>query len=314
MKVLITGASGMIGTHFVEAFRSRGDDVVGLARPTSTGRQNPDRCYPFIEADVLDRGGVAAAIQEVRPDIIIHLAAQAFNGTSWRCEDYTYQANVIGTLNMLSAARDHTPGAKILVACSSAEYGRVAIEDCPLKEDRLLRPVSPYGVTKVATECMAFQHYSNYGMKIYLPRLFIHVGTGHPPATAIQNFAMQLALITKGRRPPVMEVGRLDTARDFIDVRDGVQGMLALLDHGQPGVPVNICTGEAVTIGRILEILMGHAGMKVEVNQSPKLLRPSDEPLLLGDNSRLLALGWRRRYTIEETLAAVFEDWAARVA
>ena len=129
-----------------------------------------------------------------------------------------------------------------MLACSSAEYGNIRPDECPLKEERLLQPFSPYGVSKVGVECLGFQYHANYGMAVYLPRLFIHVGTGHPPATAIQNFARQLALIAKGKAEPVMKVGVLTTARDFIDVRDGVEGMMLLLEAGQPGRPVNICT------------------------------------------------------------------------
>ena len=149
-------------------------------------------------------------------------------------------------------------------------------------------------------------------MQIYLPRLFIHVGTGHPPATAIQNFARQVAQVKKGKLESVMRVGRLDTARDFIDARDGVEGMLLILDKGQAGQPINICNKKAHTIQEVLDILLEVSGVDVEVQQDPALLRPSDEPLLLGDNSRLLALGWERQHTFRETLTAVYEDWLAR--
>ena len=109
-----------------------------------------------------------------------------------------------------------------------------------------------------------------------------------------------------------MRVGRLDTARDFIDVRDGVEGMLQLLEKGQPGQPINICNQKAHTIQEVLDILVEESGVDVDVEQDPALLRPSDEPLLLGDNSRLRALGWERRYTFRETLQTVYADWLAR--
>jgi GDP-4-dehydro-6-deoxy-D-mannose reductase len=241
------------------------------------------------------------------------MAAQAFNGSSWDIEQYTHQANILGSRNVLNAARTACPQAKVLLACSSAEYGDVQPADCPLIEDRPLRPMTPYGVSKAATEMLGYQYFKNYGLPVYLPRLFIHVGTGHPPATAIQNFARQVALIAKGRSAPVIKVGRLDTARDFIDVRDGVDGMMRLLENGQPGQPVNICTGEAVTIRRVLEILVEIGGVTTEIKEEQSLLRPSDEPLLLGDNRRLRALGWNRRFTIRETLESVLQDWMKRI-
>ena len=173
--------------------------------------------------------------------------------------------------------------------------------------------MTPYGVTKVTTECMGYQYFRNFGMPVFLPRMFIHVGTGHPPATAIQNFARQIALVASGRAEPVLRTGRLDTARDFIDVRDGVDAMLSLVEKGEPGRPVNICNGVAPTIREVLDMLLDIAGVQVEVRQDPALLRPSDEPLLLGDNSRLLALGWQRRHPLRETLEGVFHDWMSRV-
>ena len=312
MKVLITGSTGMIGGHFVTACEKKGWETHGLSRSTSHSRQNPILNHRHDECDILDRGSLLTLLARFKPHIIMHMAAQAFNGASWGSEDYTHQANFTGTLNLLNAARHESPRAKVLLACSSAQYGDVQPEDCPLQEDRLLRPITPYGVSKTSCETLGYQYFANYGMQVYLPRLFIHVGTGHPPATAIQNFARQVAQIKKGKLEPVMRVGRLDTARDFIDVRDGVEGMLRMLEKGQAGEPVNICNQKAHTIQEVLDILVEESGVDVDVEQDHSLLRPSDEPLLLGDNSRLRALGWERRYTFRETLQTVYADWLAR--
>ena len=312
MKVLVTGSTGMIGSHFVSACEKKKWVTAGLSRSTSHSRQSPILNHQHHECDILDRGSLLVLLEKLKPDIIIHMAAQAFNAVSWGSEDYTHQANFTGTLKLLNAARQKCPKAKILLACSSAEYGDVLPEDCPLKEERLLRPITPYGVSKASCEALGYQYFANYGMQVYLPRLFIHVGTGHPPATAIQNFARQIALIKKGRIEPVMRVGRLDTARDFIDVRDGVDGMLQLLIKGQPGQPINICNQKAHTIKEVLDTLLEVSGVTVTVEKDPTLLRPSDEPLLLGNNSRLQALGWKRQYTLTETLKAVYEDWLTR--
>lgn len=313
MKALITGSTGMIGSHIVDYLASENYEVTGLARSSSSSRLHSNHSYPIKRCDVLDADAIRKVLRELRPDLIIHMAAQAFNGTSWDVEDYTYQVNVFGVLNVLKAAKEYCPESKILLACSSAEYGDIKPEECPLVENRPLRPVTPYGVTKVAGENIGYQYYCNYGMQIYLPRLFIHVGTGHPPATAIQNFAMQLALIKKGRIEPKIKVGRLDTARDFIDVRDGVAALMLLLQKGSAGDPINICNGTAVRIDEILRLLLDISGLDVEIVNDKGLLRPSDEPVLLGDNSKLRELGWQRKYTMEDTLSAVYADWINRV-
>jgi GDP-4-dehydro-6-deoxy-D-mannose reductase len=313
MKALITGITGMIGLHCASAARQAGWETFGIARNSASSRLAAIEDPSIIRCDMMDYEELEAAFRLVQPDVVIHMAAQAFNGGSWRMEWSTHQMNYLGTLNVLRCCRMVVPNARVLLACSSAEYGDVQPEDCPLKEDRPLRPISPYGVTKVAAESLGFQYFRNYGMQVYLPRLFIHVGTGHPPATAIQNFARQLALIACGRSAPEVRVGNLHTARDFIDVRDGVAAMMLLLAKGLPGQPVNICTGQAVSIQDVLNMLIEISGQNVTIVRDDKLSRPSDEPLLLGDNSRLKDFGWTRKYSIRETLEAVYADWQRRI-
>lgn len=313
MNILITGITGMIGTHFASACRQKGWNVFGIARGSAESRLNARPDPDVIRCDIMDRGSLEDAFARVMPDLVIHLAAQAFNSLSWAMEELTSHVNYQGAINVLNCCRRLVPRAKVLIACSSAEYGDVEIEECPICEERLLRPITPYGVSKVGTENLGFQYHINYGMPVYLPRLFIHVGTGHPPVTAIQNFARQLALISKGLLEPVVKVGPLETARDFIDVRDGVAGMMLMLEKGKPGDPTNICTGKAYKISEILEMLIAISGQKVKVVSDTSLHRPSDERLLLGNNTKLKNLGWRQRYSMEETLQAVYQDWLGRI-
>jgi GDP-4-dehydro-6-deoxy-D-mannose reductase len=303
----------MIGTHVARATRDAGWETFGIARNSASSRMAPVEMQGVIRCDVLDYFAMEEVFRSIRPDVVFHMAAQAFNGSSWQMESTTHLANYIGTGNVLRCCRTAVPEARVVLACSSAEYGDVKPEDCPLKEERPLRPISPYGVSKVATESLGYQYFHNYGLKVYLPRLFIHVGTGHPPATAIQNFARQIAMIAQGRMEPVVRVGNLNSARDFVDVRDGVRALLLLLEKGTPGQPVNICNGDAVSIRDVLTMLIEIAGVNASVEVDERNLRPSDEPLLLGDNSRLIRLGWSRKYAIRETLQAVYADWVKRI-
>lgn len=312
MKALITGVTGMIGSHFANACRERGWDVYGIARSSAASRLADD-VLGIFRCDIIDKSGLENIFHKHKFDCVAHFAAQAFNSVSWEQEWYTHQVNNFGTMNVLNCVRQFCPSAKVLLACSSAEYGLAKTDDGPLAEDRPLHPVSPYGISKVVTEMMGYQYFKNYGLKVYMPRLFIHVGTGHPPATAIQNFARQLAKIKKGMQAAVLDVGVLTTARDFIDVRDGVSGLMLLLDSELVGTPVNISTGKAYSIAYVLETLIKIAGIKVDVRQNQNLLRPSDEEVLLGNNERLQSLGWRQQYSLEETLRDVFEDWMRRV-
>lgn len=316
MKVLVTGGTGMVGSHFMNIYRQEGAEVYGIARNSAASRMAAIPDASIIRCDILERDRLMKIFKDIKPDVIIHMAAQAFNGDSWNSEYVTHNTNYIGTLNVLYCAKelkDEGLDPKVLLACSSAEYGNITPEDCPLVEDRLLTPWTPYGVTKVGVEMLGRQYYLNFGLKVFLPRMFIHVGTGHPPATAIQNFARQVALIKKGVIEPEIHVGNLTSARDFIDVRDGVAAMRLLLEKGEPGVPVNICTGKAYKIQEILDMLIEISGTDAKVVSDPKLFRVADEPLLLGDNSRISALGFKPKYTMYETLQDVFADWMSRI-
>ncbi len=303
----------MVGSHFMNSYLKEGAEVWGIARNSASSRMSAVQDEKIIRCDILERDALMKIFERIKPDVVIHMAAQAFNGDSWNLEYVTHMTNYQGTLNVLYCAKEVVPEAKLLLACSSAEYGNITEADCPLKEDRLLTPHTPYGVSKAGVENLGRQYALNYHMKVYLPRMFIHVGTGHPPATAIQNFARQLALIKKGVIPPEIHVGNLETARDFIDVRDGVRAMRILMEKGKIADPVNICNGTAEKIRDILDMLIEISGTNAKVISDPGLFRVADEPLLLGDDTKIKALGYRREYTIHQTLEDVFHDWESRI-
>jgi GDP-4-dehydro-6-deoxy-D-mannose reductase len=161
---------------------------------------------------------------------------------------------------------------------------------------------------------MCRQHQLNYHMDIVIPRLFIHVGPDHPPVTALQNFAMQLAAIKLGLQESVMKVGNLDTSRDFVDVRDGAKALWILAQKGQSGQVYNQCSGKAWSIRKSLEILIDISGMDVKVTQDRRLMRLSDEKILLGDPSKLESLGWKSSIPFRKTLEDIFENWIDRLS
>jgi GDP-4-dehydro-6-deoxy-D-mannose reductase len=314
MKVFITGITGMVGSEFARVYTNIGAEVFGVARNSAASRMEAIQDKRIIRCDITDRDSLEKNINKIKPDLIIHMAAQAFNGLSWDCEYLTHQTNYIGTLNVLNCALKNSKDTKVLLACSSAEYGDFSPSECPLIEERPLRPVTPYGVSKEAAERLGYQYYANYGLPVFLPRMFIHVGTGHPPATAIQNFARQIALITRSDGSDrIINVGNLTTSRDFIDVRDGVKAMRLLLEHGEPGQAVNICTGKAYKIEEVLNMLISISGLDIKVVKDINLLRASDEHLLLGNNEKILKMGFKQEFSLYETLKAVYKDWLSRI-
>jgi GDP-4-dehydro-6-deoxy-D-mannose reductase len=292
-----------------------GHEVAGLSRATSAARlERVSSGWKHYLGDILDRRFLENVWTDWQPDLVYHLAAQAYNGASWDAEQTTFALNVTGSHNVFETCRRITPACRVIPACSSAEYGIVPDEMIPIKEDITpLRPITPYGVSKATMEMMARQFHLNFGLDVVLPRLFIHVGPDHPPATALQAFAMQLAKIKLGKQEPIMRVGNLSTSRDFVDVRDGARALVLLGADGVSGEVYNICTGDEWSIQQALDMLIEISGMEVDVQTDPALFRPSDEKVLLGDNSKLKALGWKPEIPFRTTLADVFSNWLERL-
>jgi GDP-4-dehydro-6-deoxy-D-mannose reductase len=316
MRVLITGITGMIGKHVANLLLENDCDVAGISRATSTARYVREKtAYRHYLGDILDTNFLARVWKEWKPELVYHFAAQAYNGESWEAEDTTYELNVTGSRNVLGVCKQHSPDARVIPACSSAEYGFVLANMIPIREDVTpLRPITPYGVSKACLEMMSRQHHLNYSMDIVIPRLFIHVGPDHPPVTALQNFAMQLAAIKLGQQDPVVKVGNLDSSRDFIDVRDGAKALGLLAEKGQSGEVYNLCSGKAWTMRDSLNMLIEISGLDVEIEQDRKLLRPSDEMVLLGDPSKIESLGWKAKIPFRQTLEDIFNNWLERLS
>lgn len=318
MNVLITGLTGLVGSHLAEYLLEQpGVTVYGFKRWRSdpaTIRHLVGR-IEIIEGDIEDRSSVERAIALSRPDRIFHLAAQSYPSESWDAPALTVQTNVIGTINLLETVRHRSPHTAVHVAGSSAEYGFIRPEDCPIAETLPLRPLSPYGVSKVAQELLAYQYFANFGLRTYLTRSFNHIGPRQGERTAVQTFCKQVAEIEAGLRPPVVRVGNLTPRRDFTDVLDVCRALWLLVERGRPGEPYNLCSGEAPVIGDVLHLVLSKSHVAVTIEEDPTRLRPSDEPILLGDNSKLRAdTGWSPQIALSESIDRILAYWRARLA
>lgn len=317
MRVLITGITGFAGSHLAEfALRQPGTEVFGTHRNRSRLDNLADirSEVTLVECDLRDPFAVAAAVREVSPDRIFHLAAQSFVPTSWLAPEETMLTNVLGQLNLLEAVRRYCPGARVLVACSSEEYGLVYPNEIPITEANPLRPLSPYGVSKAAQDLLGFQYYASYGLHIVRTRAFNHTGPRRGELFATSNFARQVAEIEAKVQPPVIRCGNLDARRDFTDVRDMVRAYWLALEHGEPGEVYVLASGVARTIREVLELLVSLAGVSVTVEVEPARLRPSDVAVLQGDASKFRArTGWKPQIPFERTMADLLDWWRARV-
>lgn len=269
----------------------------------------------LIDCELTDPIGVANAISAARPDLIFHLAAQSFVPDSHTAPHHTIQVNLLGTLNLLVATMNICPGAKVLVAGSSEEYGLVHPHECPIKEWQPFRPLSPYGVAKAAMELLAQQFHASYGLHIVTTRAFNHTGPRRGEQFVTSSFAKQVAEIVAALRPPTLFVGNLDAKRDWTDVRDMVRAYWLAIQNCKPAEPYNICSNKPFAVREIVNILQDLSPTRFTTEPDPARQRPSDVPLLWGSCEKFWkATGWKPTITFRQTMKDLLDYWREKVA
>lgn len=314
-RALITGITGFAGSHLAEHLLGMGIEVYGVAR----WRSKPDNIehikndIRLLTADLRDGHSLERVVMESEPDYIFHLAAQSFVTMSWRAPADTIETNVTGTIHLFEAVRKLGKNPVIQVAGSSEEYGMVYPDELPIKEENQLRPLSPYGVSKVATDKLSYQYHRSYGLKTVVTRGFNHTGPRRGDVFVTSNFAKQIAEIEKGK-DPIMYVGNLEARRDFTDVRDMVRAYVLAAEKCEPGEAYNVCSGKAITIRGLLDLLLSMTSKKIEVRQDPSRMRPSDVEVLQGDCSKFKKqTGWGPEIPFKKTIEDLLNYWRERV-
>lgn len=315
-KTLITGITGFAGSHLAEYLLLMGHEVYGTTRWRSK-TDNIDHlrdALNLVNADIKDGYSLQKVFEEVKPDYCFHLAAQSFVFESWNSPLETLSTNVLGTTNVLEAIRSKCPKCRVLVAGSSEEYGLVHPEETPIKETNPLRPMSPYGVSKVATDKLGILYHMSYKLPVVVTRAFNHTGPRRGEVFATSNFAKQIAEIEVRKKDPVLKVGNLDAVRDWTDVRDTIRAYWYAIYEGTPGEVYNVCSGKWVKVGDMLSMLLGMSKVDIKVEQDPSRMRPSDVPILIGDSEKLRQVtGWEPTIPFEETLGDLLNYWRKRV-
>jgi len=315
-RVLVTGVTGFAGSHLVDYLIAQGGyEIYGIQRwrsRTENIEHFTDR-ITVLECDLRDATSTRDTLEKVKPEWIFHLAAQSFVPTSWIAPTESLTTNVLAQVNIFEAVRHMGLRCRIQLACSSEEYGMVFPDEVPIRETNPLRPLSPYAVSKVAQDMLGYQYWMSFKVDAVRTRGFNHEGPRRGPVFVASDFAKQIADIEKGRRAPVLNVGNLEAQRDFTDVRDMVRAYVLALEKCAPGEVYNICSGKAWTIRKVLDFLLGETKARIEVRQDPARLRPSDVPILLGDNSKFVkATGWQPTIPFEQTLRDMLEHWRSR--
>jgi GDP-4-dehydro-6-deoxy-D-mannose reductase len=267
------------------------------------------------ECDLRDAFSVRDVIETIRPDRIFHLAAQSFVPASWSAPSETLTTNLLGQTNIFEAVRALGIDPVMQIAGSSEEYGLVLPDEVPIKESNPLRPLSPYAVSKVAQDLLAYQYFKSYGLKSIRTRGFNHTGPRRGEVFVTSNFAKQIAAIEAGLKEPVIRVGNLDSQRDFTDVRDMVRAYWLAVTKAKPGEVYNVASGKAVTIRELLDRLLALSDREVEVQVDPERLRPSDVEILLGDFSKFHAdTGWEPTIPLDQTLKDTLDFWRQKLS
>ncbi len=307
MKILITGITGMVGSHLAEyALKSHPDvQVHGLVR----WRSPLDHILPILprihlhQAELRDLNSLIKLLGDVRPDWIFHLAAQSYVTTSFNLPADTLHTNVIGTTNLLDAVRIVGLDPRIHICSSSEVYGQVTEEELPIRESNPFRPASPYAVSKTGEDMIALQYWLSYKIKTLRTRMFTHTGPRRGSVFAESAFARQIAEVEAGISNGPIRVGNLNSIRTLADVRDAVRAYWLLLEKGDPGEVYNIGGEETMSIGELLERLKGMAKCPIQHVVDPALLRPSDVTLQIPDITKFRRVtGWKPEISANQTL------------
>ena len=308
--ILVTGAGGFAGSHLLDLLAGEDAAVVAWHRPGSAPRAaGPSVRWEAV--DLLDRGAVREAIARTRPSAVYHCAAAAHVGKAWDRTESTFVVNVLGTHHLCDALRREDLRVQFLMPSSAMIY-RPSPD--ALAEDAPLVPPNPYGLSKLAQELLALRSIPD-GIDVRVARAFNHIGPRQDPFFAAPGFARRIADIERGRWAPEISVGNLDAQRDLTDVRDTVRAYRLILERGVPGRPYNVCSGRAVTIRHLLDLLIARARCPVTVKIDPARYRPNDNPILLGDPSRLRdELGWTPEIPLERTVDDLLEYWRGKTS
>ncbi len=306
MHVLITGASGFAGRHAIREFTAAGHEVTGLDRGKAVGPGEVPE-YRHFMVDLADALMVEDAVREVRPDVILHLAGWSHVGESWKFPARVLQANATNAVNLYTAAAGNMPpDGRFLFVSSADVYGPVREEELPLTEESPTHPESPYALSKLSAEMLLQVLRRNFSLPLLIARPFNHIGPGQSPAFVCSSFARQIAEIQQGRRKELVH-GNLQTARDFLDVRDVVRAYRLILEKGRDGDLFVVASGESHTIDSIVRRLFEAAGIEPRMRKDPARFRPFDTKELRGCSEFLRErTGWTPERPLEETLRDIF--------
>jgi GDP-4-dehydro-6-deoxy-D-mannose reductase len=302
-RVLVTGATGFVGTRVCAHLDAQGYDVCSCDLAPHPDVENYQACDITDEASIKNTLSWAGAL-----DHVIHLAAMTFVPEAAANPEKVIDVNVKGTISLVRMLEEHTPDTRLLFVSSSEVYG--APQFTPITEDHPILPKNPYAISKAAADFYCAYHSESGSLPIVRMRPFNHSGPGQSDRFVLSSFAKQVADIEKGEREPVLLVGNLDAARDFMHVDDVIRAYEMALHSGEPGEAYNICSGNSYVIGDALKTLTDQASVEIQVEVDPDLLRPVEVSEIRGSHDKLTdATGWKPDIPFEQLLSDLLEHY-----
>jgi len=295
MKALIIGIDSFLGRHLHNRLLEKGYEVHGTFR--NRGK---------LKLNILNYKKLCDIVQTINPNYIFHLAAQSSPPESWIDPEQTIRTNVIGSLNVLEAVRNYAIEARVLMVGSSASYGNQNNKQNINEKDRTY-PNSPYGVSKLAQDHLSLLYNQKYNLQIICARPFFLIGPGKT-GDVCSDFARGIVNIERKISDKLL-VGNLNIVRDFLDFRDGVAAMEIIIKRGKVGEIYNISGGKGYNLKKIINKMENIIGFKVKVQEMLDLVRRLDNNKVIGDNAKLSELGWKKKYTIDQTLSHIIHHW-----
>jgi GDP-4-dehydro-6-deoxy-D-mannose reductase len=315
VRALITGISGFVGSYLAEYLLDHtGWQVAGTVYGPEENIEHLRDRLELYPAELSELETVVPIIEQSKPDVIFHLAAQPLVALSRRDPWGTLAINIRLQLNILEAVARLSSMARILVVGSSEEYGLVRPDELPIRETNPLRPTSPYAVSKIAQDMLGLQYHLSHKLFTVRVRSFNHIGPRQRLGFVAPDFASQIAEAEAGLREPVIQVGNLEPQRDFSDVRDVVRGYHLLITQGEPGEVYNLGSERARSVGELLEGLMAISKVSITIEQDPERLRRTNVPVIVGDCTKIREqTGWRPEIPFEQSLQDVLDYWREQV-
>lgn len=312
MSILVTGGTGALGYHILSSLCGTSHDLYSFSDEQPQPWQKVEGAT-YLNGDLLNSKDVVEMLQKVNPTHIYHLASQSSVGISYMKPNETLNINMMGTQNLLEGVRQVCPKAKIMLLSSSEVYGRTEKNLTYLhKEVDPPNPLTPYATSKACMELLGNQFRNANDLHVVFVRPFYFTGPHHSRRFVIPSIAYQLVKIKYYGAEPIIYSGSLDVSRDIIDVRDVARGMIQILNQADSGEVYNLCCGKSYTIREVVEMMVDIADVSVDFRFDPGFERRNEIPLLIGDPTKAMNIGWKPMISMEDSLTDLFNEMVQR--